>query len=221
MKANRGFTLWFTGLPSAGKTTLADLVARELERRALDVEVLDGDRVRRSLGRDLGFSKEDRNENVRRVGLVCHLLAKHGTIAIAALISPYRAGRDEVRAQGGRFVEVFVKASLEVCIRRDVKGLYSKALKGEIKDFTGIDDPYEPPLRPEIEIDTQHESPAACARGIVAQLEELGLIAPPTRASAVPTISAGPHQLGGIARNELPKPNNALPCSCIIEDNGL
>jgi adenylyl-sulfate kinase len=178
MADDGGAVLWFTGLPCAGKSTLAELVAQELERRGHDVEILDGDQIRKHLGRDLGFSKEDRDENVRRVGFVCHLLAKHGTIAIAALVSPYRATRQEVRAQDGRFVEVHVKASLATCMKRDVKGLYRKALEGTILNFTGINDPYEPPLEPEIEADTERHDPAACVAHILGRLEELGAIAP-------------------------------------------
>ena len=145
MANDGGAVLWFTGLPSAGKSTLVELVAFELKRRGCEVEILDGDQIRRHLGRDLGFSKEDRDENVRRVGFVCHLLAQHGTIALAALVSPYRAARQEVRAQCAQFVEVYVKASPATCGRRDVKGLYKKAARGEIRNFTGVDDPYEPP----------------------------------------------------------------------------
>jgi adenylyl-sulfate kinase len=172
----RGFTLWFTGLPSSGKSTLADLVAQELRRRDYEVEVLDGDHIRRHLGRDLGFSRKDRDENVRRVGFVCNLLAKHGTIAIAALISPYRATRQEVRAQSAQFVEVYVEASVEACMKRDVKGLYKQALGGKLSNFTGVNDPYEPPHHAEIEINTEHESPSVCAARIVVCLEQLGLV---------------------------------------------
>ena len=129
----KGFTVWFTGLPSAGKSTLAEILARELRERGLGVEVLDGDVVRQHLCRGLGFSKADRDENIRRIGFVCGLLTKHGATAIAAAISPYRAIRDEVRASVGNFVEVYVKASVEACMQRDVKGLYKKALAGEIK----------------------------------------------------------------------------------------
>jgi adenylyl-sulfate kinase len=174
----RCFTLWLTGLPSAGKSTLAGLVAQELRRRDYEVEVLDGDDVRTHLGRDLGFSRKDRDENVRRVGFVCELLAKHGTIAIAALISPYRAMRQEVRAQSVNFVEVYVKTSVEACMKRDDKGLYKKALEGKLSNFTGVDDPYEPPLNAEIEINTEHESPTVCAARIVTRLEQLGLVRP-------------------------------------------
>ena len=173
---NKGFTLWFTGLPCSGKSTLAQLVARELEVRGRGVEVLDGDVVRTHLTKGLGFSKEDRDENIRRIGFVCSLLTKHGAVAIAAAISPYRAVRDEVRASIENFVEVYVETPMEVCIQRDVKGMYKKALAGEIKHFTGIDDPYEPPARAEIVIQTDKTSPAACVTHILARLESLGLV---------------------------------------------
>ncbi len=179
-KTEPGFTLWFTGLPCSGKSTLAQLVALELGRRGRRVEVLDGDAVRQQLSKGLGFSKEDRDENIRRIGFVCRLLSRHGVVAIAAAISPYRAARDEVRASIDHFVEVHVQASLPTCIRRDAKGLYNKALAGEIRNFTGIDDPYEPPLHPEVAIDTEHEPPAASAAHILVRLEQLGLVEPAT-----------------------------------------
>lgn len=174
----KGFTLWFTGLPSAGKSTLAHLVADELRRRGVGHEILDGDVVRTHLCKGLGFSKEDRDENIRRIGFVCAMLTRHGAAAIAAAISPYRAIRDEVRASVGNFVEVYVKASVETCAQRDVKGLYKKALAGEIKNFTGVDDPYEPPLRPELIIETEKESPQESAARIVRTLELLGYLQP-------------------------------------------
>jgi adenylyl-sulfate kinase len=177
-KANKGFTLWFTGLPCSGKSTLASLVAEELTRRGRGVEILDGDVVRTHLTKGLGFSKEDRDENIRRIGFVCGLLSKHGAVAIAAAISPYRAIREEVRARTENFVEVYVRTSLEACIQRDVKGMYKKALAGELKNFTGIDDPYEPPANPELMISTESESPTQSAARILAGLEQLGLVAP-------------------------------------------
>jgi adenylylsulfate kinase len=177
-KANKGFTLWFTGLPCSGKSTLAKLVAEELECRGRGVEVLDGDVVRTHLTKGLGFSKEDRDENIRRIGFVCGLLSRHGAAAIAAAISPYRAVREEVRAGIENFLEVYVQASLETCIRRDVKGMYKKALAGELKNFTGIDDPYEPPANPELAIDTEAEAPAESAARILAMLEQRGLLKP-------------------------------------------
>jgi adenylyl-sulfate kinase len=173
-----GFTLWFTGLPCSGKSTLALLVAAELERRGRGVEILDGDLVRTHLTKGLGFSKEDRDENIRRIGFVCGLLSKHGAVAIAAAISPYRAVRDEVRSSIANFVEVYVNTPLEVCIQRDVKGMYKKALAGEMKNFTGVDDPYEAPLQPEIIIETEKELPAVSAESILTKLEKMGLLSP-------------------------------------------
>ena len=175
---NRGFTLWFTGLPCSGKSTLAELVGKELMRRGRSVEILDGDVVRTNLTKGLGFSKEDRDENIRRIGFVCGLLSKHGVVAISAAISPYRAVRDEVRLKTQSFVEVYVAAPLEVCIQRDVKGMYKKALAGEIKNFTGVSDPYEPPIHPEIVIDTQKETPEDSAARILQELERRWLIEP-------------------------------------------
>jgi len=175
---HKGFTLWFTGLPSSGKSTLAGLVAGELKARGRFVEILDGDEVRKHLTKGLGFSREDRDENIRRIGYVCRLLSRNGTIAIAAAISPYRHARDEVRAghEPNRFIEVFVSAPVEVCMARDVKGLYKKALAGEIKNFTGVNDPYEPPLAAELVIHTPAESAQQSAARILAHLEQLGLV---------------------------------------------
>lgn len=172
--------MWFTGLPSAGKSTLAKLLRDELRERGHGVELLDGDAARQHLCRELGFSKEDRDENIRRIGFVCGLLTRHGATAIAATISPYRAIRDEVRATIGNFIEVYVKTSIETCIRRDVKGLYKKALAGEIKGFTGVDDPYEPPVNPELTIETETETPKESLARILRGLEELGYVKPLT-----------------------------------------
>jgi adenylyl-sulfate kinase len=166
--------VWFTGLSSAGKTTLGRAVCEHLRREGRRVELLDGDEVRRHLGRGLGFSKEDRDENIRRIGYVGALLARHGVIVLVSAISPYRAIRDEVRAAAGRFIEVWVNAPLEVCERRDVKGLYRKARAGEILGFTGIDDPYEPPLRPEVECRTDRESLAESAEKVLRKIAEAG-----------------------------------------------
>src|SRR5947199_5530011 len=147
-----GFTLWFTGLSGAGKSTLAILVAEQLRQRGHRVEVLDGDEVRTNLSKGLSFSKEDRDTNIRRIGYVSRLLARNGVGVITAAISPYREVRDEVRRaveeDGVQFIEVFVKCPIEVLKERDVKGLYKKALAGEIKEFTGVSDPYEAPLAP-------------------------------------------------------------------------
>jgi adenylylsulfate kinase len=177
-KKNRGFTLWFTGLPCSGKSTLAEIVAKELESRGRGVEILDGDVVRTHLTKGLGFSKEDRDENIRRIGYVCALLSKHGAIAISAAISPYRTIRDEVRSKTQNFIEVFVNTPLELCVKRDVKGMYKKAFAGEIKNFTGVTDPYEPPLNPEIVIETQNEEPEVSAARILDNLERMGFIDP-------------------------------------------
>jgi adenylyl-sulfate kinase len=181
-KKNKGFTLWFTGLPCSGKSTLAEIVAKELEQRGRLVDVLDGDVVRTHLTKGLGFSKEDRDTNIRRIGYVCGLISKHGGVAISAAISPYRAIRDEVRAEvvkNATFVEVYVNTPLEECIRRDVKGMYKKALAGEMKSFTGVDDPYEAPHSPELVIETEKETPQQSAARILAKLEEMALVEPP------------------------------------------
>jgi adenylyl-sulfate kinase len=171
--SQKGFTLWFTGLSGAGKTTLARLVDAELRGRGHNVEVLDGDVVRTNLSKGLGFSKEDRDTNIRRIGFVCNLLTRNGVVAIAAAISPYRAIRDEVRVQIGSFVEVYIACPIDVLAERDVKGLYKKALAGEIKNFTGIDDPYEEPFNAEIVIHSDSETPEQSAARIIARLEEL------------------------------------------------
>src|SRR6188472_224053 len=174
-----GFTLWFTGLSGAGKTTIAHLVGPELDRRGLVVEYLDGDTVRTNLSKGLGFSKEDRDTNIERIGWVASRLTRQGGAVIAAAISPYRETRAKARAmveEFGRFVEVFVATSLDECARRDVNGLYAKAFAGEIKGFTGVDDPYEAPQNPEIVVDTEGISPEESAAQVVAKLEELGLV---------------------------------------------
>jgi adenylyl-sulfate kinase len=175
---NKGFTVWFTGLPCSGKTTLANLLAAELQKRGRGVEILDGDVVRTHLSKGLGFSREDRDENIRRIGYVCGLLSKHGAIAIAAAVSPFRATRDQLRGSIGNFVEVYVSAPLEVCMARDVKGMYKKAIAGEIAQFTGISDPYEHPLNPELTVEAYQEPPEASAARIVGKLEQMGLVEP-------------------------------------------
>ncbi len=173
----QGFTIWFTGLSGAGKTTVSRLVEKELCARGLKVEVLDGDVVRENLSKGLGFSKEDRDTNIRRIGFVCELLTRNDVVAIAAAISPYRAIRDENRARvGGRFVEVYCQCPLDVLAERDVKGLYKKAMRGEIKNFTGIDDPYEPPVHPEVLVESDKETPELSAAKVLAALEELGYV---------------------------------------------
>src|SRR5579863_8233187 len=168
---SEGFTLWFTGLSGAGKSTLANLAAAELRQRGHRVEVLDGDEVRTNLSKGLGFSKEDRDTNIRRIGYVCRLLARNGVVAISAAISPYRDIRNEVRAAHQRFFEVFVKCPLDTLVERDVKGLYKKALKGEIGSFTGVSDPYEEPLSPELVIESDSERPPESLKKLLAALE--------------------------------------------------
>lgn len=155
----QGLTVWFTGLPSSGKTTIAHAVEKRLLDEGHRVEVLDGDVVRTHLTKGLGFSKEDRDENIRRIGFVAHLLSRNGVIVLCSAISPYREIRDEVRAlHGERFVEVYVSTPVEVCAERDVKGLYAKQRAGEMKGLTGVDDPYEPPLRPEVVVPTHTQT---------------------------------------------------------------
>lgn len=174
--SSKGFTLWFTGLPSAGKSTLADVVADKLEKMGLKVERLDGDIVRKSLTSDLGFSMEDRRKNIERVTFVAKVLTKHGVVVLASFISPYRNVRRKSRKEIGNFVEVFVKCPLKVCIERDTKDMYKKALKGEIKDFTGISHPYEEPENPEIIIETDKNNVEECVEKIIGDLKELEYI---------------------------------------------
>jgi len=173
---HKGFTVWFTGLSGAGKSTLAGRLAEELRRRGMKVEILDGDEVRTNLSAGLGFSKEDRDTNIKRIGYVCKLLTRNGVVAMSAAISPYRQARDYNRAQIGSFIEVYVKCSIEALTRRDVKGLYKKALAGEVKQFTGISDPYEPPANPEITVDTERQPEAESLRTIVDYLERAGWV---------------------------------------------
>ena len=172
----QGFTLWFTGLSGSGKTTLARGVERILRDRGLKVEVLDGDIIRTNLSKGLGFSKEDRDTNIKRIGFVCKLLSRNGVVAIASAISPYREVRDFVRRDIARFVEVYCRCALDVLVERDVKGLYKKALAGEIDNFTGVSDPYEEPLNPEVIVDTDEETSEQSIEKIIAKLEELGYI---------------------------------------------
>jgi adenylyl-sulfate kinase len=175
----QGFTIWFTGLSGSGKTTLSEKLAALLRERGQKVEVLDGDVVRTHLSKGLGFSREDRDTNIARIGFVCSLLSRHGVVVLAAAISPYRAARDQVRQEIGRFVEVFITCPLETLVRRDVKGLYARALRGEIENFTGVSDPYEPPLHPEVVVQTDRETVEASARKILTRLEELGYLERP------------------------------------------
>jgi adenylyl-sulfate kinase len=172
----KGFTIWFTGLSGSGKSTLAREVEGALLERGLKVEVLDGDVVRMNLSKGLGFSKEDRDINIRRIGFVCNLLTRNDVVAIAAAISPYRAIRDENRRLIGRFVEVYCKCPLEICESRDTKGLYKMARAGEIKNFTGISDPYEEPEKPEVVVHTDKETVQESAGKILRALQLISYI---------------------------------------------
>ena len=174
MPISPGFVVWFTGLSGAGKSTLSALLAEDLQRRGVHVEVLDGDEVRTHLSRGLGFSKEDRDINIRRIGFVAKLLARAGACAITAAISPYKAVRDEQRAQIPRFVEVYCACPVDALAARDPKGLYKKALAGEIPHFTGVTDPYEPPVSPEVTLFTDRETRAESLAKILSTLESLG-----------------------------------------------
>jgi adenylyl-sulfate kinase len=183
MSAQKGFTLWMTGLSGAGKTTLTTALVKELHERGVSIEVLDGDEVRTNLSKGLGFSKEDRDTNVRRIGYVSRLLSRNGVGVITAAISPYRSIRDEIRrateADGAAFIEVYVKCPIAVLAERDVKGLYKKALAGEIKEFTGVSDPYEEPFAPAVIVYTDRETVSQSARRILRELEQRGLLNTP------------------------------------------
>ncbi|MEA1924514.1 MAG: adenylyl-sulfate kinase [Candidatus Altiarchaeota archaeon] len=174
----KGFTLWFTGLSGSGKSTLADIVAEQLGGAGYQIERLDGDEVRKHLTRDLGFTREDREENIRRISFVAKLLTRNDVIVITSFISPYVKIRQDAREVIGldRFVEVYVKCPLEECRKRDVKGLYEQALKGEIQNFTGVSHPYEEPQNPEITVETDNEKPAESAGKIMRRLQELGFL---------------------------------------------
>jgi len=181
MSNQNGFTLWLTGLSGAGKTTLAGELLNELRSQRRLVEVLDGDEVRTNLSKGLGFSKEDRDTNIRRIGYVSRLLSRNGVAVISAAISPYSGIRDEVRraveGDGAQFVEVYVKCPIDVLAERDVKGLYKKAIAGEIKEFTGVSDPYEEPVDPEVIVETDRESIEQSVATIISELERRGLLA--------------------------------------------
>lgn len=178
MAQQQGFILWFTGLSGSGKSTLAHHIGPLLQQKGLRVEVLDGDEVRENLSKGLGFSKEDRDTNIRRIGFVANLLARNGVVAITAVISPYKEIRDEVRSKcQAPFIEIHVDAPLELVEKRDTKGLYKKARAGIIKNFTGVSDPYEAPLRPDVVLRTGEESIEACASKLFAHLRSRGLIA--------------------------------------------
>jgi len=176
MRDQIGFTAWFTGIPCSGKTTIADRVAEILREKGYKVERLDGDIVRKGLTSDLGFSKEDRDENIKRVTFVARLLTRNGVAVLATFVSPYRERRAKTRQEIGSFVEVYTRCPVEVCMERDVKGMYEKALAGEIKNFTGVDDPYEEPENPELILDTDKESIDECAQRVLEKLGELGYI---------------------------------------------
>ena len=177
----KGFTLWFTGLSGAGKSTLSIPISERLRALGHRVEILDGDVVRTNLSKGLGFSKEDRDTNIRRIGFVANLLSRNGVVAITAAISPYREIRDEIRqmvtGDGGGFVEVYVSCPIPVLAERDVKGLYKKALAGEIKNFTGVSDPYEAPLNPEVTVESDKDSVAQGVDKVIARLQALGYVA--------------------------------------------
>ena len=172
----QGFTVWFTGLPSSGKSTLASLRQERLRELGYPVERLDGDEVRQRLTKGLGFSKADRDENIRRIAYVAKLLTRTGAVSIVAAISPYREVREEARAEIGNFLEVYVACPVEECIRRDVKGLYQKALRGEIAQFTGVSDPYESPLYPEVVVETHRETPDESLRKILERMRTLNYL---------------------------------------------
>ena len=173
---HKGVTVWFTGLSGAGKSTIAERLLALLRERGVKSELLDGDVVRTNLSKGLGFSKEDRDTNIRRIGFVSQLLTRNGVVSIVSAISPYRGVRDEVRGEIGSFIEVHVHASLDELVRRDVKGLYEKALKGEIPNFTGVSDPYEEPLNPDVFLDTEEESVEESLGKVLSALEARGVI---------------------------------------------
>mgnify|MGYP001121168905 CR=1 FL=1 len=176
MEEQKGFTAWFTGLPCCGKTTVADRVADILRMKGYKVERLDGDIVRKDLTSDLGFTKEDRDQNIKRVTFVAKLLTRNGVAVLATFVSPYRERREKTRKEIGNFIEIYTKCPVKICIKRDAKGMYKKALAGEIKNFTGVDDPYEEPLEPEIVINTGTETIEESVDKVLHKLEELGYI---------------------------------------------
>jgi len=176
MKEQKGFTAWFTGLPCCGKTTIADKLAEILKQKGYKVERLDGDIVRQDLTNDLGFSKEDRDENIRRVTFVAKLLTRNGVAVLTTFVSPYKEMRNNARKEIGNFVEIYVKCPLELCKKRDVKGMYKKAIEGKIKNFTGIDDPYEEPEHPEIILHTDKEAIDESIQKTINKLIQLGYI---------------------------------------------
>ncbi len=176
--SNKGFTIWFTGLSGAGKSTLSEAIEKRLITHGRNVEILDGDIVRTHLSKGLGFSREDRDTNIKRIAFVCGLLTRNGVICISAAIAPYREARQWARQEIGSFVEVYVKCPIEVCRQRDVKGLYKLVDEGKIKGFTGVDDPYEEPEHPELVVETNKETIEESVGRIFAKLEELGYLEP-------------------------------------------
>lgn len=184
---NQGVTIWLTGLSGAGKSTIAKLLEDELRHRGLPVESLDGDVVRQNLSKGLGFSREDRDTNIRRIAFVSKLLTRNGVAVIVAAISPYRNTRDEARQEIDRFLEVYVRCPLDELVRRDVKGLYARALRGEIDNFTGVSDPYEEPLNPDVVVETHRQSPAESVALILAALERAGYV----RSAALDGVTGG------------------------------
>src|SRR6266849_1351451 len=175
---NTGFTIWFTGLSGSGKSTLSEVIEQHMKALGRNIEVLDGDIVRTHLSKGLGFSREDRDTNIKRIGFVCNLLTRNSVICISAAIAPYREARDWARKEIGNFVEVYVRCPIEVCRQRDVKGLYKLVDEGKIKNFTGVDDPYEEPEHPELVIETDRETVEESVVRIFARLEDLGYLEP-------------------------------------------
>ncbi len=173
---NTGFTIWFTGLSGSGKSTLSEVIEQRMKALGRNVEVLDGDIVRTHLSKGLGFSREDRDTNIKRIGFVCNLLTRNGVICISAAIAPYREARDWARKEIGNFVEVYVRCPIDVCRQRDVKGLYKLVDEGKIKNFTGVDDPYEEPLHPELIVETDKETVDESVARIFAKLTQLGYL---------------------------------------------
>jgi len=176
-KNEKGFTVWFTGLPCSGKSTIAKSVAQELKQKGLKAEMLDADVIRQHLWKELGYSKEDRDENIKRAAYLSHMFARNGVAVLTSFISPYQELRDYARKQIGDFVEVYVKCPVEVCIQRDTRGMYKKALAGEIQNFTGVSDPYEEPLTPEVLIESDKETLAESVAKVMSKIKELGYIA--------------------------------------------
>jgi adenylylsulfate kinase len=193
--ADKGFTIWFTGLSGSGKSTLSEAVIKRFQQHGRNVEVLDGDVVRTHLSKGLGFSREDRDTNIKRIAFVCSLLSRNGVICISAAISPYREAREWARQEIGNFVEVYVKCPIEVCRQRDVKGLYKLVDEGKIRNFTGVDDPYEEPLNPELIVETDKETLEESVEHIFHKLVELEYISPEYlgKSATNPVVETLPH----------------------------